>query len=135
MSYITLKPVSRLTVIVAKLLASTLITTVLVEVALTATYFLGTQGTGDTQFRGFGLAFHATAGCVDLYVVFIETFYRFQGQLDLVLQVYEGEILFVVLVIDRDLAVAPGKEHPGYSLFTATNCIFLLFHLSEKLEG
>lgn len=47
--YLTLKPVSRLSVIVAKFLASTLITTVLVEVALVVTYLLGTQGTGDSQ--------------------------------------------------------------------------------------
>jgi ABC-2 type transport system permease protein len=52
LSYITLRPVSRLTIIVAKLLAATLITTVLVEAALAAAYFLGTQGTGDTQNLG-----------------------------------------------------------------------------------
>ncbi len=52
LSYITLRPVSRLAIIVAKLLASTLITTVLVEVALIATYFLGTQGTGNSQNLG-----------------------------------------------------------------------------------
>jgi ABC-2 type transport system permease protein len=52
LSYITLRPVARLTIIIAKLLASTLITTVLVEVALIATYFLGTQGTGNTQNLG-----------------------------------------------------------------------------------
>ena len=52
LSYLTLRPVSRVTIIIAKLLASTMVTTVLVEVALTATYFLGTQGTGDIQNLG-----------------------------------------------------------------------------------
>ena len=52
LSYLTLKPVSRVTIIAAKLLASALVTTVLVEVALAATYFLGTQGTGALQNLG-----------------------------------------------------------------------------------
>ncbi|HEY7356221.1 MAG TPA: ABC transporter permease [Ktedonobacterales bacterium] len=47
--YLTLRPVSRWVVIVAKLLASALITTVLVEVSLAATYLIGTQGAGSTQ--------------------------------------------------------------------------------------
>lgn len=47
--YLTLRPVSRLTVIVSKLLASALITTVLVELSLAATYLIGTQGTGTAQ--------------------------------------------------------------------------------------
>jgi ABC-2 type transport system permease protein len=47
--YLTLRPVSRLTVIVAKLLATTVITTVLVEISLAATYLIGTQGTGSAQ--------------------------------------------------------------------------------------
>jgi ABC-2 type transport system permease protein len=50
--YLTLKPVSRLTIIVAKFLASTLITVTLVEIALAATYLIGTQGTGDPQNLG-----------------------------------------------------------------------------------
>ncbi len=50
--YLTLKPVSRLTVIAAKLLAAALITTVLVEVALAATYLIGAQGTFNTTNLG-----------------------------------------------------------------------------------
>jgi ABC-2 type transport system permease protein len=50
--YLTLRPVSRLAVIVAKLLASALITTALVEVALVATYLIGTQGSGTMQNLG-----------------------------------------------------------------------------------
>ena len=93
------------------------------------------QGAGDTELGGFGLAFDTTAGSVDLYIIFVQTFYRFQGQLDLVLQVYQGKILFIVFVVDRYFAFTAAKKDAGYSLFTATNCIFLLFHLSEKLEG
>ena len=76
-----------------------------------------------------------TTGSIDLHIVFVHPFYGLQGHLYLVLQVYERKILFIVLVVDHDLAFTPAQEHPGYSLFTATNCIFLLFHLSEKLEG
>ena len=82
-----------------------------------------------------GLAFHPTAGSVDLHVIFVRPFYCLKGQLDLVLQVYEGKILFIVFVVDRYFALTAAEEDARYGLFTATNCIFLLFHLSEKLEG
>lgn len=68
--YLTLRPVSRLVVIVAKLLASALITTVLVEVSLAATYLLGTQGTGSVQnFDAIMLA--GLVGCLAYSSLFL----------------------------------------------------------------
>jgi ABC-2 type transport system permease protein len=68
--YLTLRPVSRLTVIVAKLLASTLITTVLVEVSLTATYLIGTQGTGSAQNLG-AILLAGLGGCLAYSSLFL----------------------------------------------------------------
>lgn len=45
--YLTLKPVARLVVVVAKYLAAVLITTLLVEVSLAATYLVAAQGAGN----------------------------------------------------------------------------------------
>jgi len=68
--YLTLRPVSRLTVIVAKLLASTLITTVLVEVSLAATYLIGTQGSFSGQ--NFGAVLLAgLGGCLAYSSLFL----------------------------------------------------------------
>src|ERR1700754_616908 len=86
------------------------------------------QCAGDTQLGCFCLSFHATAGSIDLDIIFITTFDSLEGHFDLVLQIYERKILFIVLIVDRDLAFTPAQEHPGYCFFTATNCIFLLFH-------
>jgi len=47
--YLTLRPISRLAVILSKLLASAVLTTFLVEISLAATYLIGTQGTGTPQ--------------------------------------------------------------------------------------
>jgi ABC-2 type transport system permease protein len=68
--YLTLRPVSRLTVIVAKLLASTLLTTVLVEVSLAATYLIGTQGAVSGQ--NFGAVLLAgLGGCLAYSSLFL----------------------------------------------------------------
>lgn len=68
--YLTLRPVSRLAVIVAKLLASTLITTVLVEISLTVTYLIGTQGTGETQNLG-AILLAGLVGCLAYSSLFL----------------------------------------------------------------
>jgi ABC-2 type transport system permease protein len=68
--YLTLRPVSRLAVVVSKLLASALITTVMVEISLAATYLLGTQGTGSAQnFAAIMLA--GLAGCLAYSSLFL----------------------------------------------------------------
>jgi hypothetical protein len=48
---------------------------------------------------------------------------------NLVLQVYQREIGFEIFIVYGDGTSAFGNEHTGYSFFTATNTIFLLFHL------
>ncbi len=68
--YLTLRPVSRLTVIVAKLLASALITTVFVEISLAATYLIGTQGDGTAQNFG-AILLAGFAGCLAYSSLFL----------------------------------------------------------------
>lgn len=68
--YLTLKPVSRLGVIVAKLLASALITTILVEISLAATYLIGTQGTGIAQNFG-AILLAGLVGCLAYSSLFL----------------------------------------------------------------
>jgi ABC-2 type transport system permease protein len=68
--YLTLKPVSRLVVIVAKLLASALITTILVEISLAATYLIGTQGTGTAQNFG-AILLAGLVGCLAYSSLFL----------------------------------------------------------------
>jgi ABC-2 type transport system permease protein len=68
--YLILKPISRLTVIVAKLLASALITTVLVEISLAATYLLGTQGDGTAQNFG-AIMLAGFVGCLAYSSLFL----------------------------------------------------------------
>ncbi len=70
LSYLTLRPISRLAVIVAKLLATTVITTVLVEVSLAATYLIGTQGTSNTQNLG-ALLLAGLVGCLAYSSLFL----------------------------------------------------------------
>jgi len=93
------------------------------------------KGAGYSQFGSFGLAFDPPAGCVDLDVVLIGEFDRLQRKLDLVLKVYEREILFVVLIVDDDLTVAFTQENACYGFLATTNGILLLFHLSVRLKG
>src|SRR5437870_7863748 len=50
--YLTLRPVSRLVVVAAKLLAVLLITVVLVEVSLLVTYLIAARGIGNAQNLG-----------------------------------------------------------------------------------
>ncbi len=68
--YLTLRPVSRMTVIVAKFLASALITTVLVEVSLAVTYLVGTQGSGDSQNLG-AILLSGLVGCLAYSSLFL----------------------------------------------------------------
>lgn len=68
--YLTLRPVSRLVVIVAKLLASALITTVLVEISLAATYLIGTQGSGSIQNLG-AILLAGLVGCLAYSSLFL----------------------------------------------------------------
>lgn len=68
--YLTLRPVSRLVVVVAKLLASALITTVMVEIALAATYLIGTQGTGTAQNFG-AILLAGLVGCLAYSSLFL----------------------------------------------------------------
>ena len=68
--YITLRPVSRLVVIVSKLLASALITTILVEISLAATYLIGTQGTGTAQNFG-AIMLAGLVGCLAYSSLFL----------------------------------------------------------------
>ncbi len=68
--YLTLRPVPRWVVIVAKLLATTLITTVLVEVSLAATYLVGTQGSGAVQNLG-ALLLAGLGGCLAYSSLFL----------------------------------------------------------------
>src|SRR5690242_6953402 len=68
--YLTLKPVSRLTVIVAKLLAATLICAVLVEVSLGATYLLATQSTGSLHDLG-AILLAGLGGCIAYSSLFL----------------------------------------------------------------
>lgn len=61
--YLTLRPVSRLSIVVAKALAAALITVVLVEVSVVALYFVGMQGLAGLG-DGFGAILLAgLAGC------------------------------------------------------------------------
>jgi ABC-2 type transport system permease protein len=68
--YLTLRPVSRLAVIISKLLASALITTVLVEISLAATYLIGTQGTGTAQDFG-AILLAGLVGCLAYSSLFL----------------------------------------------------------------
>ncbi|HEY7349428.1 MAG TPA: ABC transporter permease [Ktedonobacterales bacterium] len=68
--YLTLKPIPRLVVIVAKLLASTVITTLLVEVSLAATYLIGTQGAGDGRNLG-AILLAGLVGCLAYSSLFL----------------------------------------------------------------
>jgi ABC-2 type transport system permease protein len=68
--YLTLKPVSRLTVIVAKFLAATLICTVLVEVSLGATYLLATQSSGSLHDLG-AILLAGLGGCIAYSSLFL----------------------------------------------------------------
>ena len=68
--YLTLKPVSRLTVIVAKFLAATLICAVLVEVSLGATYLLATQSTGTLHDLG-AILLAGLGGCIAYSSLFL----------------------------------------------------------------
>jgi ABC-2 type transport system permease protein len=68
--YLTLRPVSRLAVIVSKLLASAFITTVLVEISLAATYLIGTQGTGSAQDFG-AILLAGLVGCLAYSSLFL----------------------------------------------------------------
>ena len=68
--YLILRPVSRLTVIVAKLLASALITTVLVEISLAVTYLIGTQGSGTAQNFG-AIMLAGLVGCLAYTSLFL----------------------------------------------------------------
>ena len=86
------------------------------------------EGAGDAEFGGFSLSFDPAAGGVDLHVVFIGEFDGLQRQFDLVLEIYERKILFVVFIVDDNLTVAFAEEDPGDGFLTATNCVLLLFH-------
>ncbi len=68
--YLMLKPVSRLVVIVAKLLASALVTAILVEISLAATYLIGTQGTGTAQNFG-AILLAGLVGCLAYSSLFL----------------------------------------------------------------
>lgn len=68
--YLTFRPISRLAVIVAKLLACTLVTTVLVELSLLATYLIGTQGSGDAQNLG-AILLAGLVGCLAYSSLFL----------------------------------------------------------------
>ncbi len=68
--YLTLKPISRLTVIVAKFLAATLVSTVLVEASLAATYLLATQGNGNLADLG-AILLAGLGGCVAYSSLFL----------------------------------------------------------------
>jgi ABC-2 type transport system permease protein len=68
--YLTFRPISRLTVIVAKLLACTLVTTVLVEISLLATYLIGTQGSSNTQNLG-AILLAGLVGCLAYSSLFL----------------------------------------------------------------
>jgi ABC-2 type transport system permease protein len=68
--YLTLRPISRLAVIVSKLLASAAITTLLVEISLAATYLIGTQGTGTGQNFG-AILLAGFGGCLAYSSVFL----------------------------------------------------------------
>ncbi|HEY7125166.1 MAG TPA: ABC transporter permease [Ktedonobacterales bacterium] len=68
--YLTFRPISRLAVIVAKLLACTLVTTVLVEISLLATYLIGTQGSGNTQNLG-AILLSGLVGCLAYSSLFL----------------------------------------------------------------
>jgi len=68
--YLTLRPIPRWVIIVAKLLACALITTVLVEVSLAATYLVGTQGSGTTQNLG-ALLLAGFVGCLAYSSLFL----------------------------------------------------------------
>jgi ABC-2 type transport system permease protein len=70
LAYLTLKPVSRMVVIVAKLLASALITTILVEISLAATYLIGAQGTGTAQNFG-AILLAGLVGCLAYSSLFL----------------------------------------------------------------
>ncbi|HLV98601.1 MAG TPA: ABC transporter permease [Ktedonobacterales bacterium] len=68
--YLILRPVSRLTVIAAKLLASAVITTILVEISLAATYLIGTQGDGTAQNFG-AILLAGLVGCLAYSSLFL----------------------------------------------------------------
>lgn len=68
--YLTLKPISRLSVVLAKALAATLIVLVLVEVALAAATLIATRGTPTSQQLGATLVAGA-AGCLAYSSVFL----------------------------------------------------------------
>src|SRR4051794_14027337 len=69
------------------------------------------QGAGNTQFGSFRLTLDAAACSVDLYIILVERLNGLQGQLDLILQVLQGEILLVILIVHRDLSLTLRKKH------------------------
>jgi len=68
--YLTLRPISRLAVILSKLLASAVLTTILVEISLAATYLIGTQGTGTPQNFG-AILLAGLVGCLAYSSLFL----------------------------------------------------------------
>ena len=68
--YLTLKPISRLNVIVAKFLATTLIATVLVETSLAGAYLLATQSSADLRDLG-AILLAGLGGCVAYSSLFL----------------------------------------------------------------
>ena len=93
------------------------------------------EGAGNAELGSLSLSLDPTAGGVDLYIVLIAQLDRLQRQLDLVLQVDKTKILLLVFIVDNDLAVSFTQKNPGNGFLTATNGVFLLFHLSERLKG
>lgn len=68
--YLTLRPVSRLAVVVGKLIAATALTVALVEVSLAVTYLIAVRGLGDAQNLG-AIQLAGLAGCLAYSSLFL----------------------------------------------------------------
>jgi len=92
------------------------------------------QGAGDTKLGGFSLALDPATGGVDLHIILVGKLDCLERQFDLILEINQREILFVILIVDDDLTITFTKEDPGYGFLAATNGVLLPFHLLVKIR-
>lgn len=81
------------------------------------------DGAGDSETEGFGLAGHATAVKVHLDVILAHKIGDLEGLGDDILEGAEREILFVIALVNGNLAAAFLHVDSGDGGFSSSDCI------------
>ena len=87
-----------------------------------------TRARGDSQFYCFCLSFYATTGCIDHYIKFIRCFNGFKRRFNLVLQINQRKISFIIFTVNGDLTIS-FEEKPLLQLLFYGQLHFFVFPL------